>query len=700
MKKSFALFLFSLLAWEAFGQVPSVTTSSKIRFVEGNTIFDRTVADVLDLVGGRNITVTGNWTFSSNLTQLKDAGTYFYDDGDNTKQLRFQLSGITTATTRNLTVPNADGTIALTGAAYGGTGQSAVAQGDLLYGSATDTWSRLAKDANATRYLSNTGSSNNPAWAQVNLTNGVTGTLPVGSGGTGATTFSSGQILYGNGTSALSTSSALSYSSSVLQVDNSASGTGVLGGASDEAIRLQNTNSTNNNWSWITSYTQTGVVDAGIGFQHIDHSTREAAVSIYAYGGGAFPRMARFHYNGITLDRAVTASSTLAVTSTSTFTGGITCNGGLTVNTVAPVINTNLSIGSSSVGSLLTVWNDYSSTSPASSAAYSAILLKNRNATANNWNVIEWDSQTNAIAADFGVQYLDHTNDYADLVMHTRGSSTGFGEAFRVTSEKLVGIGVFSSLPARLTVRGSGTTSATTSLVIENSAGTDVFTVRDDQMSAFGTTPVSTEKLTVRGATSDNTTKAFVAERANGTDVLGVQNDGKVSINNAAYTEELTINGQAQMDNLVLNNQTGSNVATGNITYTDDATYGGYLTLGDGDRQLSLMPTMIERLAVDYNTNWTTGRTKAFWTVPARFNGWKVSKVYVEVSSIGSGAGDDQVEIEKGGVALNTLTVTAATHTVTLDNTLATDDIFTFDIVALSATPAKGLNISLELSKN
>lgn len=52
------------------------------------------------------------------------------------------------------------------------------AQGDLIYGSAVDTLSALPKDANATRYLSNTGTSNNPAWAQVNLADGVTGDLP------------------------------------------------------------------------------------------------------------------------------------------------------------------------------------------------------------------------------------------------------------------------------------------------------------------------------------------------------------------------------------------------------------------------------------------------------------------------------------------------------------------------------------------
>lgn len=61
-------------------------------------------------------------------------------------------------------------------------------QGDLPYGSAVSVFSLLPKNTNASRYLSNQGTSNNPAWNQVNLANGVTGTLPESNGGTGTGT--------------------------------------------------------------------------------------------------------------------------------------------------------------------------------------------------------------------------------------------------------------------------------------------------------------------------------------------------------------------------------------------------------------------------------------------------------------------------------------------------------------------------------
>ncbi len=88
------------------------------------------------------------------------------------------------------------------------------AQGDIIYGSAADTLGALAKDTNATRYLSNAGASNNPAWSQINLTNGVSGILTGGNGGTG-----SGFTAFSGPTTALKTF-ALPDASATILTDN------------------------------------------------------------------------------------------------------------------------------------------------------------------------------------------------------------------------------------------------------------------------------------------------------------------------------------------------------------------------------------------------------------------------------------------------------------------------------------------------
>lgn len=78
------------------------------------------------------------------------------------------------------------------GVTKGGTALTSIAQGDIIYGSSTSAFTALAKNTSSTRYLSNTGASNNPAWAQIALTTGVTGTLPVANGGTGITSLGTG----------------------------------------------------------------------------------------------------------------------------------------------------------------------------------------------------------------------------------------------------------------------------------------------------------------------------------------------------------------------------------------------------------------------------------------------------------------------------------------------------------------------------
>ena len=76
-------------------------------------------------------------------------------------------------------------------------------QGDVLYASGSNTPARLAKSTTSTQYLANTGSSNAPAWNEVALDTGVSGSLPVGNGGTGQTSLTTGAILIGNSSSSV-----------------------------------------------------------------------------------------------------------------------------------------------------------------------------------------------------------------------------------------------------------------------------------------------------------------------------------------------------------------------------------------------------------------------------------------------------------------------------------------------------------------
>lgn len=59
------------------------------------------------------VTTSGSQTVTNKT--FTDSSTLFQDDADNSKKMQFQLSGISTATTRTLTVPNVNGTIVTTG---------------------------------------------------------------------------------------------------------------------------------------------------------------------------------------------------------------------------------------------------------------------------------------------------------------------------------------------------------------------------------------------------------------------------------------------------------------------------------------------------------------------------------------------------------------------------------------------------------
>lgn len=103
-------------------------------------------------------------------------------------------------TATGITLTGTQFAISTVPAANGGTGQSSYTTGDLLYASGSTALSKLAGVATGNVLLSG-GIATAPAWGKVGLATHVSGTLEIGNGGTGITgTPTNGQLLIGNGT--------------------------------------------------------------------------------------------------------------------------------------------------------------------------------------------------------------------------------------------------------------------------------------------------------------------------------------------------------------------------------------------------------------------------------------------------------------------------------------------------------------------
>src|SRR5947209_5241682 len=89
-----------------------IDTTNKIVYVNTNTKASPTWTAVASTGGS---TITNSTIGTTNTVTLKDTLFSVVDDGDVTKIVKLQLSGLTTGTTRTLTVPDADLTLVGTG---------------------------------------------------------------------------------------------------------------------------------------------------------------------------------------------------------------------------------------------------------------------------------------------------------------------------------------------------------------------------------------------------------------------------------------------------------------------------------------------------------------------------------------------------------------------------------------------------------
>lgn len=93
---------------------PAVDSAYLCREPEGTWLLNRKPAGIYIRTANTG-TRANDWTYAGEFPDVfNDANFVLYDNGDSTKNLQFQLSGISTGTTRTLTAPDASGTIART----------------------------------------------------------------------------------------------------------------------------------------------------------------------------------------------------------------------------------------------------------------------------------------------------------------------------------------------------------------------------------------------------------------------------------------------------------------------------------------------------------------------------------------------------------------------------------------------------------
>ena len=112
---------------------PPVDSAYLVREAEGTWLINRKPAGIYIRTANTGVRAS-DWTHAGAFPDVfNDANFILYNNADSTKNLAFQLSGITSGQTRTLTAPNASGTIALT---------SQLAETRIY--TSNDTWSKPA----------------------------------------------------------------------------------------------------------------------------------------------------------------------------------------------------------------------------------------------------------------------------------------------------------------------------------------------------------------------------------------------------------------------------------------------------------------------------------------------------------------------------------------------------------------------------
>lgn len=528
-----------------------------------------TLPNLSDSLVSRTSTDTG--ANRLNNKELDDNGVLFVDDADTTKKARFELSSITTGNTRVLTVPDASTTLV-----------------------GTDTTQTLTNK-------SISGSSN--TITNVSLTTGVTGTLPIGNGGTNGTTATAG----------FDNLSPLTTKGDTVAYDGTHN-VRFAAGANGTVLTADSTQTSGLNWTSALTNPMTTAGDLIIGGTG-GSSTRLGAGSantVLQSNGAAAETWV------LIADANVSGSAAIAGTkitsATSTVTGVVTAatqsfGGGKTIVGNADEIQLKVKGNGTQTADIVEVQTSAAAVLTKIKPS-GAVVLSPSTAVANDDTLLLSNPVTTA-GQSFGINVMAGTNS-SDYIVNLRQQNG-------TTSGKVTGTGAWKITP-----------------------GTDL--ANDDTLQVTNAVTTASQSFGVNVSAGTNATDYALKLATQGATEIGrVRGDGTWKIGQVGLTGTHTVNGKISFVGGIVGVTDASSATAGNVgevmtssqttatsfattsTYTD----GGNLSLTAGDWLITVHTLAIQNSATvtqvyhgvgtasgNSGTGLTDGTTASYVTSP------------------------------------------------------------------------------------
>ena len=233
------------------------------------------------IIGTSDVQALSNKTIgNTNTVTLKDTLFTLQDDGDATKQVAFQLSGITTGNTRTLTVPDASDTFALLTTAQTLTNKTLTTPTIASFVNANHDHGNSAGGGAVSGYLLATGATTGATSQAQAFTNGIKApSIQPASDSTTAV-----RVFKADGTTAVMT---VDTTNSITTLTGSNTGIGLevdartilLKGSSFPAVKIQNSGGGGNTWNIQNSLATLGFTVDGTGVTQVSIIDANAGIA-------------------------------------------------------------------------------------------------------------------------------------------------------------------------------------------------------------------------------------------------------------------------------------------------------------------------------------------------------------------------------------------------------------------------------------